>query len=136
MKLSNLKEGKYIMEKFEKKGTESTPYVGFNFDTGVFEIKGRSIPENSIGFYQPISLMIEEYLKAPKPITQFKIQLEYYNSSSAACLLNIFRKMEKIQGKSTQITISWYYEKEDEDTLLAGKNFESILAIPFKMIQI
>lgn len=124
------------MEKFIKKATESTPSVELKFDEGVFDIKGRSIPENSIGFYQPISLMIEEYIKAPQPVTQFNIQLEYYNSSSAACLLNIFKKLEKIQGKSTQITISWHYEKEDEDTLLAGKNFESIITIPFKMIEV
>ncbi len=124
------------MEKFEKRATESTPFVDLNFNTGVFEIKGRSIPENSIGFYQPISLVIEEYLKSPQANTQFNIQLEYYNSSSAACLLNIFKKLEKVHGKSTQISISWHYEKEDEDTLLAGKNFESIIAIPFEMVQV
>ena len=42
------------MEPISFEGTPKTPTVNFNADDGIVEIKGRSIPENSIEFYKPL----------------------------------------------------------------------------------
>ena len=42
------------MENLTLEGTPKTPTVSFSKDAGVLEIKGRSIPENSIEFYKPL----------------------------------------------------------------------------------
>jgi hypothetical protein len=42
------------MEKIFRSATENTPLVNFDPSQGLIEIKGRSIPENSIEFYKPL----------------------------------------------------------------------------------
>ncbi len=42
------------MEPIIIEGTPKTPTVKFDAAQGVFEIKGRSIPENSVEFYKPL----------------------------------------------------------------------------------
>ena len=42
------------MEPIIIEGTPKTPTVKFDSTEGVFEIKGRSIPENSVEFYKPL----------------------------------------------------------------------------------
>ena len=34
------------------------------------------------------------------------------------------------------IMIKWYYEEDDEDMLEAGEDYQSIINIPFKMIEV
>ncbi len=42
------------MEELILEGSAKTPTINFNQETGVLELRGRSIPENSIEFYNPI----------------------------------------------------------------------------------
>ena len=49
------------MEALSIEGTAKTPSVKFDGHDGVIEIKGRSIPENSIEFYKPLVEWLEEY---------------------------------------------------------------------------
>jgi hypothetical protein len=44
------------MEKIEIRETPKTPSVLFDPEQGLFEIRGKSIPENSNGFYTPLLL--------------------------------------------------------------------------------
>ncbi|MDG1262637.1 MAG: DUF1987 domain-containing protein [Flavobacteriales bacterium] len=121
------------MEDIRIEGTPKTPSVEFNTAGGSLEIKGRSIPENSIEFYKPLIEWIESYAKAPQGNTVVNIQLEYFNTSSSKCILDLFKRLEVI---SKEITINWYYEEDDEDMLEAGEDYDAIINIPFKMIEI
>src|SRR5882724_1955436 len=98
--------------------TPKTPYINFSADSGLFEISGKSIPENSIEFYQPIYNWLDQYAQQPVKNTAVKIQLEYFNTSSSKCLLDVFRKLEALQksGKS-EVTVTWLYEEDDEDMM-------------------
>ncbi|MEO7080486.1 MAG: DUF1987 domain-containing protein, partial [Flavobacteriales bacterium] len=66
-------------------GSPKTPTVHFDGDTGVLELRGRSIPENSIEFYKPLIDWIDQYARNPRPQTQLRVQLEYFNTSSSKC---------------------------------------------------
>jgi hypothetical protein len=121
------------MEDIRIEGTPKTPTVNFIKNEGHLEIKGRSIPENSIEFYKPLIDWIESYAKEPKDSTNINIQLEYFNTSSSKCILDLFKKLEAINNN---ITINWYYEEDDEDMLEAGEDYEAIINIPFKMIEV
>jgi len=57
------------MEPLIIEGTAKTPTVNFNASEGLIEIKGRSIPENSIEFYKPLVDWLDEYAKSPAPHT-------------------------------------------------------------------
>ena len=82
------------MGKISIEGTPKTPTVNFDPESGKMELKGRSIPENSIEFYKVIVDALDEYAKSPCAFTNVNIQLEYFNTSSSKCILDIFKKLE------------------------------------------
>ena len=126
------------METLSLQGSPKTPTVEMNAENGVIEIKGRSIPENSIDFYRPVVEWLDAYAESPAKITEVNIQLEYFNTSSSKCILDVFKKLENVFKKNNEkgVTINWYYEEDDEDMLEAGEDYQSILKIPFKMIEL
>ena len=124
------------MEKYSIVGTPNTPDIEFDFKKGVLEISGRSIPENSVEFYNPLFSALDNYINNPKDVTFINIQLEYYNSSSSSCLLNVFKKLEKLNKGNGEVSVNWIYEENDEDILTAGKNFQGMIDLPFIMTPI
>ena len=124
------------METLAIEWSPKTPTVKFDASQGTVEIKGRSIPENSIEFYKPLVDWLEEYSKGPASLTKVNIQLEYFNTSSSKCILDVFKKLEAIYKAKNEVIINWYYEEDDEDMLEAGEDYESIIHVPFKMIEI
>jgi len=124
------------MESIAIEGTTKTPEVKLNPENGVIEIKGRSIPENSIEFYRPIIEWLDDYAKKPNKKTTVNVQLEYFNTSSSKCILDIFKKLESLKKARNEVVINWYYEEDDEDMLESGEDYESIIRVPFKMIEI
>jgi hypothetical protein len=108
-----------------------TPSIELNA-SGVLEIKGKSIPENSHEFYKPVYEWLDNYLRNPAPKTELIINLEYFNTSSSKCLLDIFRKLEpvNVSGKS-EVKVSWLYDADDEDMMEAGEDYQALVKIPF-----
>lgn len=124
------------MVTFSKEGTPKTPEINFIAEQGLLEIKGKSIPENSIEFYKPLLDWIDEYAKSPNKTTELKVQLEYFNTSSSKCLLDVFRRLEAIQKNGTsQVEVKWMYEEQDEDMMEAGDDYQTIVGIPFSLIK-
>jgi len=123
------------METIIREGTPKTPYVRLDGENGLVEIKGRSIPENSVEFYKPLIDWLEKYGSEPTNETNVNIQLEYFNTSSSKCILDIFKRLELIHKKGNPVEINWYYEEDDEDMFEAGEDYQSIISIPFKMIE-
>lgn len=114
-----------------------TPLVNFNSDAGKLELKGRSIPENSIEFYNPVFKWIDDYSISPKEETELHIQLEYFNTSSSKCVLDILKKLQTLhQNNRTKAKVYWYYEEDDEDMLEAGDDYQAIIRVPFEMVKL
>lgn len=124
------------MAPLQLEGSPKTPQVNFDPETGLLELKGRSIPENSIDFYKPLIDWIDRYGRAPKAKTALHVQLEYFNTSSSKCILDVFKKLEAIRSGGNEVTVLWHYEADDEDMLEAGEDYAGIINVPFKMIQI
>ncbi|MDX1629068.1 MAG: DUF1987 domain-containing protein [Fulvivirga sp.] len=123
------------MENYTLTPTPKTPRLYFNADTGVFEMSGRSIPENSIEFYKPLMRWLEKYTEDPADKTKLNVTLEYFNTSSSKCLIEILRKLESIKDKS-DVKVLWHYEEEDEDMLESGEDFKKLLSIPIELVVI
>lgn len=115
--------------------TTDCPYVNFT-EGGVLEIEGRSITEDPFSFWQPLLEWVENYTQKPAPRTEVNIYLEYSNSSSNKYINELLRKMEDSHGKKTEVSINWRYEEDDESVLQLGKDFESMLKLPFTFIEI
>lgn len=118
-------------------GTPKTPTVYLDAELGVLEIKGRSIPENSIEFYKPLVENLNEYGQKPPRETVVYFRLESMNEGTRKLLPELLRKLEALHiSGASYITINWYYEEDDEDMLEAGKDYQAIINVPFKMIQV
>jgi hypothetical protein len=117
-------------------GSPKTPTIEFNSGSGYLLIRGRSIPENSIEFYKPLIESLELYNNTPQSNTKVDIQLEYFNTSSSKCILDVFKKLEAINAGDSEVVINWFYEEDDEDMLEAGEDYQAIINIPFKMIEV
>jgi hypothetical protein len=76
---------------------------------------------------------IDTYKSSPSQETNVHVQLEYFSTASSKCLLDLFKRLEGINSK---VTILWYYEQDDDDMLEAGEDYEAIISVPFKMIEI
>lgn len=126
-----------MIDNLTLEGSNKTPEVKFNGNTGTLEISGKSIPENSFGFYQPLMTWLDSYIAAPQPQTTINISLEYFNTSSSKCLLDLFRKLSALKnsGKS-QVKVLWHHEEDDEDMMEAGQDYSSLVDIPFEIIKI
>lgn len=126
------------MENFFLEGTNKTPQLDFNASEGRFLIAGRSIPENSIEFYKPLFEWLDNYVaKDAKSNTILDVKLEYFNTSSSKCLVEIFRKLEALQQKDGKsVLINWFYEEDDEDMQESGEDFQEIIDVKIVMHEI
>src|SRR5258705_2266040 len=99
------------MEILNLKGTEDTPSIILDKKNGIFEISGRSLPEDSAEFYRPVLERIEGYAAAPNPSTEFVFKLEYFNTASSKLILDVLSALED----TNSMTIRWYFPEDDED---------------------
>ena len=121
------------MKEFVLKETNKTPKITFKSRSGLLEISGKSIPENSAQFFDPVIDWINEYVDKPANTTTMIIKLEYFNTSSSKYLVEIFRKLEILFKSGKSVLIKWYFEEEDEDMLESGKDFKEIIQVPVEL---
>jgi len=124
-----------MLTKLEIEGTRDTAYILFDKENNLFEIKGNSLPENTNKFFEPIFDWIEHYLQDPNTDTNLKCDLEYFNSSSAKMIYQIFIEFEKILEHGNDVSISWYFESGDALIEEKGMEYKTILNIPFNLIE-
>ena len=124
------------MEKLVINGSAKTPSIDFDSETGTLALKGRSIPENSIEFYKPLNDWLDTYAGSPKEKTTVDVRLEYFNTSSSKCILDFFKRLEKVNSDNTNVHVNWYFETDDEDMEEAGEDYEAIVGLPFSIIEV
>jgi len=113
--------------------TRLTPEVQLDTKNEIFKIKGRSLPEDVLLFYNPILDWIKEYVKDPLPMTQFSFNLEYFNSSTARIIIKILIELEDIIRRGKKIYVKWYYTKGDTLMMDKGEEIKSIVLLPFEL---
>lgn len=123
------------VDTFEIEASAKTPAVHLDANKGIFFLRGRSIPENSFDFFEPIYQWVEEYCSHPNKETIIQIRLEYFNTSTSKCLLDIFRKFEALKSHSN-IVVQWYHETGDDEMEEAGEDYQAIVKLPFEMIEV
>lgn len=113
--------------------TQDTPKVHFDKTLGIFEISGRSLPENAIKFYSPVFVWLEEYLAAPNTETCFEFKLDYFNSASTKKIFEIITVLERLAESGATVIIKWYYSKDDELIKGKGEELQEMVDIPFEV---
>lgn len=116
------------METLKISKTDDTPEILFDKAKAIFEMSGRSLPEDSVEFYTPVFQWLKQYAIEPNVTTEFAIKLEYTNTASSKMVQDILTALEKIKG----VTIVWYYLTGDEDMEAMGHELSESFEIPFQ----
>lgn len=120
------------MEKLIIERTDCTPSVILNKEEEIFEISGKSLPEDPVGFYTPILDWIRAYLKNPNQKTTLIFELIYFNTASSKIFFEIFREFNLAFMRGDDVMIHWCFDEDDEDIMEAGENFNEMTKVPFK----
>jgi hypothetical protein len=115
------------MKVLKLEGDDDTPAVTLDKTNAIFEISGRSLPEDTVTFYKPIMEWVDAYSLEPNPSTDFSFKLDYFNTASSKLILDLLNKLRKING----MRIVWYSRDDDEEILEAGKEFLEQVDVPF-----
>jgi hypothetical protein len=116
-------------------GTKLTPSVKMDAAKGQIEIEGNSIADDAANFYKPIMEFIHHYILQPKPKTVINIKLQYITMPSSKSILEILKTLEHIHKKGeSKVAVNWHYSVDE--MLNAGKDFQTVLKIPFNMIEV
>jgi len=124
------------MEKYIVRETSKTPSISFDPDHGLFEIRGKSIPENSFGFYTPVLDFLDTYSSSPADRTVLNVKFEFFNTSSSNRIHALFKKFEKMYQDNSEVLIRWFCENGDDNMLEAGEDFRTILKVPFEIVEV
>ena len=121
------------MQTIRLNSTRNTPEVLLDPSKGVFKMRGRSYPENSMDFYHPLRSALTRSSSSNR--LEVQMQMEYFNTSSSKCIFDLFREMRKMKENGIAVDILWYYEPEDEDMLEVGEDYSELLNLPFSFVE-
>lgn len=113
--------------------TTKTPQVVFDPAGGVFEISGRSLPENVVKTYEPVLQWIDQNVGKLQNIV-FNFKVDYLNSASAKMISLILTKLEEFYKSGISIEVKWYYNLDDDDIQSEGEIYAKLKKIPIKLI--
>jgi len=114
------------MEPIRIKATTDTPKVECNLD-GTITLAGKSLTEDPLPFFKPI---IDWVANLTVETITFNIQLDYMNTSCSKEIYSLL-KAAKDNDDQKNIIVNWFCDASDEDSFEIGKEFESMLEIPF-----
>jgi len=128
------------MNKFILDATDTTPRVVLDHLENKFEIIGEACPEDAKLFYTSIFTWVDQYKNylyflnneshVKKNLT-FTFHLNYVSSSALKYTYNFLQQLEELKPLCESLTIKWLYDKEDTDMEDNGKEFSTMVNIPF-----
>jgi hypothetical protein len=114
------------VEKLFLEATTYTPEIDFNTTTHYMKILGKSYPENTFEFYQPILVWLDKYFKSILDETVvFHFEIEYLNSSSLNAQFDILDLLEEMSEAGKNIQIKWIYNKNNDLLEEIGEDFQT-----------
>ena len=122
------------MDIIKIQGTDDTPTIVLDVENDVFQISGRSLPEDVGAFYDPILDWLDGFSESTIDKMTFGFKLEYFNTASSKLLLDILLKLEEMFENGKEILVKWYYPEDDEDMEEAGEEYADIVDVPFEQI--
>lgn len=117
------------------KETKTTPGISFDSSINKWIISGRSYPKEAFEFYEPVLKWISALETSDIKTCIFDFKLEFLNTNTSKIILDILVKMRRMveQGK-TKLTVTWFYEQEDEDMKETGESLMHMAKLPFQLV--
>ncbi|MCQ2237414.1 MAG: DUF1987 domain-containing protein [Bacteroidales bacterium] len=110
-------------------------YPHISYDENTLTIEGRSFMDDAVGFYRNVIARIKNEIPTEKLLVVFN--LEYFNTSSSKCILEIFRYLLERHEAGDAISVEWYYCERFIDMHEAGEDYKDLAeGLPFEIIEI
>lgn len=129
------------MQRLYIEPTSISPEICFSTEDNTFFLKGTSSPEDVRALYYPviewIKIFIDDVIEGEYPQfsqsnpVKFQVDLEYFNSSSAKFLYDIFSELKRLVTAEKPVVIEWYFDEEDIDQKEAGYDIASLAGMDF-----
>ena len=116
--------------------TDISPEIDFDIEEKRFVIRGRSMPENSESFYNPVISWLRDNLQYQFVKANFDVALDYYNTGSFIRLMALFNLLDELNQTGNEFRVRWLCEEDDEDNVADGESFKEVVKIPFDIIQL
>ena len=125
------------MDNFFLKGSEETPTITLNADTGIMEISESSYPEYTNEIYNPVLEWLEEYTEEPNKKLTFNFRLDYFNTSTSFRFQQVINLLnEYYTNKHGEVIVNWFYQDGDIDMLENGEDYAKDAKMPFNLVVI
>jgi hypothetical protein len=118
------------MARLEIEASASTPEIILDPEAQTLQIKGICTPENPRLFFDPLFEAMEGFQKNNDRIL-IEICLDYFNTGSSKCLLNLFYMISNNQHMKENSEVNWVIEDFDPDIKESGLLFEEITGLKF-----
>jgi len=132
------------MERLYFSPTNAAPEIIFSLEENIFSITGTSRPEDVRSLYYPVIDWLKRlvdniingnhYNFSSENPFKLKIDLSYFNSSSAKFLFDIFSELKSISASGTPVVVEWYYDNDDPELKEAGEDISSMAGMKFKYV--
>lgn len=130
------------MEKLIIEATVNSPRIVLDPEEIKFEFSGESRPENVRNFYLPVLEWLEKFSTHQSglndsertPALNCLFNFEYFNSTSAKYILDIFKSLNTLHSLGIALDIKWFYEEDDEDMLEVGEEMSRMSKLKFEYV--
>ena len=122
------------MKELSINATLETPKIFYDLSKRVLEIKGRSLPENALEFYEPLFSWVDQFINAPAPELTVNFKLEYFNTASSRQIIEIIVLLAELKN-DIKLDINWFYRNFDEDMLHLGKEYADLIQVKFNFVE-
>ena len=112
------------MENLQIQQTKHTPEIILDASCGAISLRGKSYPENTFEFYEPVMQWMRDYFASkPEKKTTVTMEIIYFNSTSSKLFFDFFDILEE-SSSDYQIIVNWEYDPENESAQEAGEDFK------------
>lgn len=132
------------MKKLYIAATKNTPEINLSPEDNIFLLSGHSAPEDVRALYYPVIEWFSDYAAQIRnnpsihtyenPLVM-KIDLRYFNSSSAKFIYDIIIVLKNIHQTGVPIAVEWHYDHDDNDMFEAGRDISDIAELRFDFIR-
>lgn len=123
------------MDRLKIDRTKYTLGIDLDPETAKLEFTGESYPENARAFFEPVFSWLDGFFKSSPAVVQVELSLDYLNTSSTKCILDILEVMEKFRSGGGVVNVTWFYSKDDEDTLTMGQDIAEDTELTIQFVE-
>ena len=116
--------------------TKFTMAIDFNSETGLCKMIGNSYPEDAISFFEPLNKWLNLFINNVKKPILFEIQLNYLNSSSSKCFMDIFDLLEEYSQDGGSVKVKWVFQEDDDEIREAGEELLEDMSFEYEYVEL